>query len=138
MHLALERLEAPVSGEAWLGVGSVAIGDILLETGWEKKNAMRNCWREELEGDNNWTVKKRLKIIIIKDSSFPLLCILCKLNSIPLVYADLKGYLLLVMRLQPLPVGVHFFFPAHSLPPLPKRFFSCLWLHTQNRWESQH
>jgi len=26
---------------------------------------MRNSWREEQEGDNDWSVKKRLKIMII-------------------------------------------------------------------------
>jgi hypothetical protein len=32
---------------------------------------MGNCWRAELEGDNDWTVKKkRLKIIFLKKESF--------------------------------------------------------------------
>jgi hypothetical protein len=38
--------------------------DFLLETGCGK-NGMRNCLREEWEGDNDWTVKKkRIKINI--------------------------------------------------------------------------
>ena len=40
-------------------------GDILLETGG-RRNGMRNYGREDWEGDKYWSVKKRLKIIIIK------------------------------------------------------------------------
>ena len=50
-----QRLEAPGSGEAWHGLGS---GDILLKTGGERRNRMRNFQRAEQEGDNDWTVKK--------------------------------------------------------------------------------
>ena len=32
--------------------------------GQRKRNWMRKCWRAEREGDNDWVVKKRLKIII--------------------------------------------------------------------------
>ena len=35
----------------------VAGRDIVLETG--KRKGMRNCWRLDQEGDNDWTVEKR-------------------------------------------------------------------------------
>jgi hypothetical protein len=31
---------------------------------WGRRNRMRNCWREDQEGDNSWTAKK------IKDNFF--------------------------------------------------------------------
>jgi hypothetical protein len=31
------------------------VGDILLKVG--KGNEIRNCWRADQEGNNNWTVK---------------------------------------------------------------------------------
>jgi hypothetical protein len=39
-------------------------GDNLLDT-WGRRNVMRNCWRVNREGDNNWTVKERLKIVVV-------------------------------------------------------------------------
>ena len=45
------------SGELALGV----FGNIMLETG-RRRNEMRNCGKEDQEGDNDWTVKIRLKI----------------------------------------------------------------------------
>jgi len=51
MPLTFERHKAPGSGEAWQGEGA-----ILLETG-ERRNGMRNCWKANREGDNDWTVK---------------------------------------------------------------------------------
>jgi hypothetical protein len=30
---------------------------------WSRRIGMRNCHRVDQEGDNDWTVKKRLKII---------------------------------------------------------------------------
>ena len=41
----------------------VAGRDIVLETG--KRKGMRNCWRLDQEGDNDWTVKKELLLIRI-------------------------------------------------------------------------
>jgi hypothetical protein len=35
---------------------------------WGRRNVMRNCWRADWEGDNDWTVKKYLKIIKIINS----------------------------------------------------------------------
>jgi hypothetical protein len=28
---------------------------------WEKRNEMRNCWRADREGDNDWIEKKKIK-----------------------------------------------------------------------------
>lgn len=46
-HLALERLVALGSGEAWQkGGGEVWGGDIFLETGWRRKEMM-SCGRAD-------------------------------------------------------------------------------------------
>jgi hypothetical protein len=60
----LKRLEAPGSGEVWWGGGVGGVEgwegrDILLETG--RRNGMRNYWRADQEGNNDWTVKKKKK-----------------------------------------------------------------------------
>jgi hypothetical protein len=60
IHLTLERLEAPGSGEAWRGRGGVGTS-----WRWGKRNGMRNCWRADREGDNEWSVKN------IKDKKIP-------------------------------------------------------------------
>jgi hypothetical protein len=57
MHITLERLEAPGSGEACQG-GGVGGGDILLEKGG-RRNGMRNCGRADQEGSKDWAVKKK-------------------------------------------------------------------------------
>ena len=59
MHITLERLEAPGSGEACQG-GGVGGGDILLEKGG-RRNGMRNCGRVDCEGGKDCTVKKSNK-----------------------------------------------------------------------------
>ena len=47
----MERLEAPGRGKAWQGVGYVCgCENILLKTG-QKRNEMRNCGREDHEGE---------------------------------------------------------------------------------------
>jgi hypothetical protein len=55
MHLALERLEAPESEEAWQAVrvwGGVGTSSWR----WERRNGMGNCWRAEQEGNRDRTV----------------------------------------------------------------------------------
>ena len=54
MHLTLERLEAPGSGEGWRCVQGVGTSS------WRegRRNGISNCWMAEWEGDNDWTVKK--------------------------------------------------------------------------------
>jgi hypothetical protein len=48
MHLTLKRLEAPESGEVWWGgVGRQG-----------RRYGMRNSWRADQEGNNDWTVIK--------------------------------------------------------------------------------
>lgn len=56
----------PNSWETW-GSKEWVVGTVGV---WEHplggiRNRRRHCWRAELEGDNNWNEKKRLKIIII-------------------------------------------------------------------------
>jgi hypothetical protein len=58
MHLTLERLEDPVTGEVLWG------GDGGMETSsWRQgmRNGMRNSQSADQEGDNNWTEKKKIK-----------------------------------------------------------------------------
>lgn len=60
MYLTLESLEAPRSGAIWWGG---EMGTSFWR--WEKMNGMRSCQIADLEGDNDWTVKLDLIIIII-------------------------------------------------------------------------
>jgi hypothetical protein len=62
MHLTLQRLEVPGSGE----VGRCGCGceNILLESGvWEvgERNGMRSCQRADLQENNDWIVNKNIK-----------------------------------------------------------------------------
>ena len=50
LHLTLERLEVPGSGEAWWWWGRHPLGD-------RKKDGMRNCGRADWEDGNSWSVK---------------------------------------------------------------------------------
>jgi hypothetical protein len=43
----------------------VGLGYPLREEGM-RRNGMRNCWRVDQEEANDWTVNKRLKIILKK------------------------------------------------------------------------
>jgi hypothetical protein len=58
------REEAPnpqeTSGPSECGGLELGRRDILLETEMGR-NGMRNCWRADWEGDNDWTVKKKFK-----------------------------------------------------------------------------
>ena len=62
MYLTLKRLEAPESGGIWQSVG-VGLGTSSCT--WKgqrgRRYGMRNSQRAVLEGDNDWTVRKRLK-----------------------------------------------------------------------------
>jgi hypothetical protein len=51
MNLTLERIEAAGSGAVWWG--SVETSS------WKRRerNGIRNIWRADQEGNNNWTVK---------------------------------------------------------------------------------
>ena len=55
MCLTLWRLEASRSGEVWWS----GEGDTLLKV--REENGVRNFQRAELERDNDWTVKRKLK-----------------------------------------------------------------------------
>jgi hypothetical protein len=55
MHLTLEGLEDPGSGEAWQGGVGVGCG---LEHPLGFQVGVRNCQRVDLKGDNDWAVKK--------------------------------------------------------------------------------
>ena len=58
-----------------------AVGrDIVLETG--KRKGMRNCWRVDQEGDNDWTVEKRT--IINKNNTNRSWCTVRRLPPISL------------------------------------------------------
>ena len=55
MHLTLERLEAPGSGNVWWSGGGV-VGTCFLR--WARRYGMRNSQKEDWEGDNDWSFKK--------------------------------------------------------------------------------
>jgi len=57
MLLTLERLEAPESRKVWWS-GGWESEHVFLETE-RRRNGMRNCWRTDQVGDNDWTIKNK-------------------------------------------------------------------------------